>query len=130
MQPDFDPRTQRVASEVQRALATTLNREVSDPVASQVNVTEVRMSKDLSIAKVYYTVPKDVDQGAASNHLGKVKGFLRKRLADETRLRTVPQLRFVFDESLERGQRLEDLIDQAVASEANHDESDNDEARG
>jgi len=122
-------REERVGSELHRELAQILRDEVRDPRLNQVTIQEVRVVRDLSHARVFFTV-LDRDQARKTEQaLNKAAGFLRKRLGERVIMRTVPALRFEYDQSLEQGMRLSSLIDQAVAStrdgsdpESNQDE--------
>lgn len=121
MPRDF-PRTRRVGEQIQRELAALIRDGVKDPRVGMVTISAVEVSRDLAHAKVFITVLGDEtakrDSLAALN---KAAGFLRHELGQRMLTRTVPQLRFVYDESIERGSRLCALIDAAVASDK-HDE--------
>jgi ribosome-binding factor A len=116
MPKDF-PRHQRVGDQIQRELAELIRREVKDPrLSSMVTVAEVRVSPDLSQARVFITVLDE--QGEQSvDVLNHAAGFLRSQLGKVLRLRIVPQLHFVYDTTAENGARLSSLIDQAIASD-------------
>jgi ribosome-binding factor A len=108
-------RSHRVAEQIQRELADLLQFEVKDPRVSMVTITEVEVTGDLAHAKIYYSAaenPPELMQG-----LVKASGFLRSQLSHRMLLRTVPQLHFVYDASIERGMRLSKLIDEAVAQD-------------
>lgn len=109
-------REERVGSELHRELAQILRDEVRDPRLNQVTIQEVRVVRDLSHARVFFTV-LDRDQARKTEKaLNKAAGFLRRRLGERVIMRTVPALHFEYDHSLEQGMRLSSLIDQAVAS--------------
>jgi len=112
-------RTERIGAELQRELARILREEVRDPRLMPVTVQEVRVSRDLAHAKVYFTCfPIDEDSEEQTSLLnGPLAGFLRQALAHRVRLRTVPHLQFVHDESISRGERLASLIEGVVATE-------------
>jgi ribosome-binding factor A len=123
------PRTERIGAELRRELAQILREEVKDPRLSLVTLQEVRVSRDLAHAKVYFTC-FPVDEGGAEQELllnGRLAGFLRRSLAHRTRLRTVPELRFVHDESISRGEHLSHLIQEAVAAGKSESESESEE---
>ena len=110
-------RRARIADQIQRELAEIIRTELRDPrVGSMVTLTGVEMSRDQSHAKVFFTVlgaesaAKDAAEG-----LQRAAGFLRSELAHRLSTRSVPELHFHFDESVERGVRLSRLIDEAVA---------------
>jgi ribosome-binding factor A len=110
-------REERVGTELHRELALLLRDEVRDPRLNQVTIQEVRVVRDLSHARVFFTL---MDRDQAKNvekALNKAASFLRRRLGELVKLRTIPQLHFEYDHSLEHGLRLSSLIDKAVASE-------------
>jgi ribosome-binding factor A len=124
-------REERVGAELQRELAQLLRDEVHDPRLSQVTIQEVRVVRDLSYARVFFTL-MDRDQARKTEQaLNKAAGFLRRRLGDRVIMRAVPQLRFEYDHSLEDGMRLSSLIDRAVSemSPEEHNPSDLDSER-
>ena len=86
-----------------------------------VTITEVEVSPDHSHAKVFFTRLGDeslIEETSAG--LKRAAGFLRTQLAQRLKLRTVPQLEFKYDASVERGARLSRLIDEAVGTPAKH----------
>ncbi len=113
-------RTQRVADQIQRELATLIQLEMKDPRLGMVTVSAVELSRDMSYAEVYVTVLEQADSAEVEltlKILSGAAGFLRTRLAKRVQLRAVPHLRFHYDESVARGQRLSALIDQAVSKD-------------
>jgi ribosome-binding factor A len=118
MPKDF-PRGRRIAEQVQRELSEIIRFELSDPRVGLVTITDVEVNQDLTYAKVYFTLLGDASQvDETSSGLQHAAGFLRRQLAQRLRLRTVPQLQFRHDESVERGMRLSQLIEAAVADDA------------
>jgi ribosome-binding factor A len=112
---EFD-RTERIGAEMRRELAAILRDEVRDPRLRQVTIQEVRVSRDLSWAKVYFTC-FPLDEGSQEQALllnGRLASFLRAQLARRIRLRIIPQLHFEHDESIARGEHLSSLIDGAM----------------
>ena len=111
------PRRARIADQIQRELAEAIRTQLRDPrVTSMVTLTGVEMSRDGSHAKVFFTVLGDEAAARdAGEGLQSAAGFLRKELAHRLSTRSVPELHFAFDESVERGVRLSRLIDEAVA---------------
>lgn len=112
------PRTRsaRIADQIQRSLAEVIRLELRDPRVGLVTLTGVELSGDQSHAKVFFTTlgsPADVEH--ALEGLGRAAGFLRSELAHRLTTRKVPELHFAYDESVERGMRLSQLIDQAMA---------------
>ena len=114
-----DSRNSRIADQIQRELAELVRLEVRDPRVGMVTLTGVELSRDKSHAKVFFTKfgsPDDV--AACQEGLDRAAGFLRSSLAHRLSTRTVPELHFAYDESIERGVRLSKLIDDAVAPAA------------
>lgn len=117
------PRASRLAEQIQRDLAEIVRLELKDKRVGMITLTGVELSPDQSHAKVYYT--SLVDEGARKHTqvaLDHAAGFLRSQLAHALKTRTVPQLHFEYDESVERGSRLSRLIDEAVASDRHEPE--------
>lgn len=113
-------RTDRVAEMIQRKLSQIIPKEVKDPrLTGFVTISAVKVAADLGHAKVYFTVLND-DREMVTSILNAAASYLRGALARSITLRTVPQLHFVYDESIEYGQRLSRLIDK-VAPPDNHE---------
>ncbi|HEY0685206.1 MAG TPA: 30S ribosome-binding factor RbfA [Steroidobacter sp.] len=131
------PRAKRVGQQIQRALSELIRRELRDPRLGMITLTDVRMSPDLSYAKVYYSV-LGADPNLAQQILTQAADILRGPLGRALGIRHSPELRFVPDELIESGARLSALINQAVKDdEARHvdeepsedaDQADNDES--
>jgi ribosome-binding factor A len=121
--PKEFPRTRRISELLRRELAQLIRTEIDDPRMAMVSLTGVLVSKDLSHAKIYVTILNDVaeERAATIRHLNEAAGLLRHRLAHQVRMRSVPRLTFLYDESIERGARLSALIAAALAEdEARH----------
>jgi ribosome-binding factor A len=117
-------RQRRVAELVHRELSQLLMREVRDPRLADVTITEVRMTPDLLIARVYFTVLGEDEEGTeALAALERATGFLRTQLAGQVRLRSVPELSFEVDKSAAYGRRIDELLDQITASNGPQHES-------
>jgi ribosome-binding factor A len=122
------PRSRRVAQQIQQALSELIRREVRDPRLGMVTLTEVRMSNDLSHAKVYYSV-MGADPRQAGEILESAAGMLRGPLGRTLGIRHSPELHFVQDELIESGARLSALINKAVRDDvARHVDDDEDKA--
>jgi ribosome-binding factor A len=113
----------RIGDQIQKELADLIRLEVKDPRVGMVTITSVEVSFDYAQAKVFFTTLADRDSlEECLKALNHAAGFLRNQLFHRLKLRVVPQLHFIYDESVERGIRLSSLIDEAVASE-HHDDS-------
>lgn len=110
------PRSRRVEEQIQRVLSETLRGSVRDPRLRGVMITTVKVSRDLSVAKVFYSkLGADADAAVErAAGLAAAASFLRTLLARELRMRQVPELRFLPDEAFERGVALERLISEAA----------------
>jgi ribosome-binding factor A len=121
MPRDFS-RSSRIADQIQRDLSQAIRTELKDPRVGMVTITAVEVSRDLSHARVFVTSLAGAQ--AMEESLGALRhaaGFLRSRLAHTLTSRTVPELQFVYDESVERGIRLSRLIDEANQPAAGSD---------
>ena len=111
-------RSARVGDEIQKELADLLRNEVKDPRVGQVTVTSVEVSPDLSHAKVSFTHLAGREHGdEAVKALSRTAGFLRSQLSHRLSLYSVPELHFLYDDSIEQGMKLSRLIDDAVAAD-------------
>ena len=107
-------RPQKLGDLIQRELSELVQRELRDPRVGMITLTGVDVSPDFSHAKVFYTTLDPAHVEDAAKGLKRAAGFLRSQLARRIKLYTTPELRFEYDESVERGDRLSRLIDQAV----------------
>ena len=108
-------RPQRIGDLIQRELSDLLAREVRDPRVGMVTLTSVDVSPDMSHAKVFFTLLDKDHLDEVQEGLGRAAGFLRSQLAKRMQLYSIPELRFQYDESIERADRLSRLIDSAVS---------------
>ena len=104
-------RSERVADQIQREVAEIIARELDDPRIGRVTVSGSSISKDLSNATLFITLPADGDVKRALEGLNRASGFVRRRLGQRVRMRYVPRLRFAHDATLERATRVGELID-------------------
>ena len=111
-------RHQRLGHQLQRTLAELLQFEVKDPRVQNVSLTSVDLSRDLSVARVYFSLlDPDGDPVAALEGLERAAGFLRGKLGKAIKVRHVPELRFAHDDSAAEAVRLSELIDGAVSAD-------------
>jgi ribosome-binding factor A len=127
MPRDF-PRSRRVEDQVQRILSEVLRVDVRDPRLHGAIITAVDVSRDLSVAWVYYSsLDGNVESEDLQAALVSATGFLRGQLARQLTVRQVPELRFRHDDSLQRGADMDRLIDEAVARDHRDSESADDD---
>lgn len=105
-------RSARVSSQIQKELALILQRGINDPRLGFITVNEVKVSKDLAVAKIYITV-LNADEQAKKNNvewLNESAPVIRTELAASMRLRHIPELRFFYDDSFDIGMRVAQLL--------------------
>ncbi len=107
-------RARKVGDQVQRELSEILARDLRDPRVGMVTLTGVDMSPDCTHAVIHFTCLDASRAEAATEGLARASGFLRTQLAQRIKLYSAPTLRFVYDESVARGDRLSRLIDSVV----------------
>ena len=106
-------RPERVGEQVRAELCALLRTSASDPALQRVTVTHVRMARDLQHARVYYTaLGGAAERRQADRGLRRAASFLRGRLGRRLRLRHVPDLTFVHDDSIEREQRIAHVLEE------------------
>jgi ribosome-binding factor A len=104
-------RPERIGEELRQELSQILAREVHDPGIGFVTLTRVKVSPDLQVARVYYTIiGDDRVKRETKKALERATPFLRRHIAARVRLRRVPELHFQFDESVEKHDRIEQIL--------------------
>ena len=104
----------RLEAQIRRRAAHCLQFEVSDPRAGLITVTRVELSKDMSSAKIFYSVlGDDGDRSKAEHMLLSAAGFIQRQVASVLHTRTIPHMRWVFDGSIVEAARLDRLIREA-----------------
>ncbi len=97
-------------------IADLLARQVHDPGIGFLTITQVKVSPDLQVARVYYTtLGDDKARRESAKALGRATPFLRRQIGSRLRLKRVPSLEFFFDESIERGDRIERILHEISA---------------
>lgn len=110
-------RLERTAELIQRKLAQIIQQEVRDPrLPALITISAVEVSRDLSHAKVYFTLLSG-DAVEVASILNAASKYLRTVLARSLEVRIIPELHFVYDESVEYGRRLSKLIDESDAGQ-------------
>ncbi len=102
-------KAERAGSEIQKELGNIILFEAKDEDFKNVVITAVDVSNDLSFAKVYFTTVDDREK--VLHDLNNAAGFFRSLLAEKLEIRHTPELRFIFDESIEYGQKIEKIIE-------------------
>jgi len=120
-------RKHRVAEQIQREMATLIQRDLKDPRIGMVTVSSVEVSRDLAYATIYVTfLNKDSEEEIQESLkvLQNAASFLRREIGRAIRMRITPHLTFKYDASLVRGRELSSLIEKARARDSDSDSSD------
>ena len=91
-------------------ISKIIHEEIKDKEIGFVTITDARITNDLSFAKVYITSLSN-NREKVLNSLNKASGFIRTMLCDRVKMRKMPELQFVYDESIEYGKKIEDIIE-------------------
>ena len=100
----------RINHSIIREISYILMEEVKDSNIKFVTITDCKTTNDLSFAKIYFTVLDDSKKEETIKALDNAKGFIRKELADRIEIRHIPELEFIYDESIEYGKKIEEKI--------------------
>jgi ribosome-binding factor A len=112
-------RPARVGDQIREELSELLARQVKDPGIGFITITHVKVSPDLQVARAFYTTLGDEKaRRETAKALDRATPFLRRQIAGRLRLRRAPELTFTFDQSIERQQRIEQLIEEIHATDA------------
>ena len=104
-------RAERVAGQVQKVISDVLRRSISDPRLATTTITGVKMSADLRIARIYFTTGQGEENAEqAGNGFQSALGFLKRQMARELKLKYMPDLQFYYDESIDYGQHIDQLL--------------------
>lgn len=120
-------RVQRVADFLRRELSSLIQQQLRDPRLGMVSITDVEVSKDLAHARVFVTILgcDNIEQAQDSvDVLNNASGFLRSEIARMLTMRVAPALKFIFDDSVQRGVQMSSLIDQAIKSDQQRQQGD------
>ena len=121
MPRDF-PRSRRIEDQIQRILSDVIRSDLRDPRFAGVFITAVRVSRDLSVAWVYYsTLQAEGEPEDLADAFGHALGFLRSRLAKELTVRRVPELRFELDETTSKANAMDRRIADARSRDSDAD---------
>lgn len=112
-------RAERIADSIKDQVSQLLAFEVKDPAVGLLTVTHVKMTSDMGMAHVYYTLVGDeVERTKTARALDRATAFVRRRLAEDMNMRRAPDVKFHYDENLERQERVETLLRQIAAERA------------
>lgn len=123
-------RAKRVADRIRAEVSDLLQREISDPRLALVTVTDVSVDRELAYATVFVSsVGDEARQKEILQALDGARGFLRREVASRMHLRSMPQLRFRWDPTPERGEKLARLIDDVISEDRQRKKDDTGDAQ-
>ncbi len=102
---------ERISDALIEQISYIIANEVKHEDIDFVTITDVKVSNDLSYAKVYFTVLDDSKKDITLKALKEASGFIRHELRDRIEIRQIPELTFVYDESINEAQKIEDILD-------------------
>lgn len=100
----------RISSQIAKEISYILATEIKDHDLRFITITDCRVTNDLSYAKVYYTSLDDRNREEVKKAIKNASGFIRKELMNRIDIRHIPELEFIYDESIEYGKKIEDKI--------------------
>ena len=107
-------RSDKVSDLLKKEISLIISSEIKDPRLQNINITAVKVSDDIGIATVFYTVIGESIQKTQSNIdskiLEKLSGMIRSNLAKKIKIRRIPKIKFRFDESIEYSENIEQLL--------------------
>jgi ribosome-binding factor A len=104
-------RSEKVADLIREEISQILLRELKDPRIGFVTITKVAVSDDLRVAKVYYSIfGGEQEKEESYEGLESAKGYIKRELGRRVRLKYMPEVSFIFDDSLEYGEHIEELL--------------------
>ncbi len=92
------------------SISEIIHNDIKDENINFVTITDARITNDLSYAKIYFTTMDD-DKKKVASALNKASGFIRSELCNKVKIRKMPELNFVYDESIDYGKKIEDIIE-------------------
>ncbi len=117
-------RPERVGEQIHKEVTRLLMRGIKDPRVASVTITGVTLTRDLSLARIYFTVTDEAtERKEAERGLKSAAPFVRRELGQALRMRFIPNLRFEYDSSIAYGQKIESLLHQ-VQDDLKNDSTD------
>lgn len=107
----------RIESELNKTIGEILLEESTDELMKSITITGSEISADLSFAKVYFTSMRELEHKKLEQEMNEASDFIRKFVAEKMDMRQTPKLRFVYDESIEYGSRIEKILEEIQGNE-------------
>lgn len=109
-------KTKRIASQISREISAILNEEAKNEILKMVSITDVTVDSDLTFAKVYFMTRLD-EYETVEIELNEAAGFIRRELAHRLDLRSTPELKFVYDKSVDYGRNIDKIVENIEKNE-------------
>lgn len=103
-------KAQRIASDIARNISEILLNEANDELLKTVTITGCEVTNDLSFCKVYFTSLSSLDKKDLEKEVNEAASFIRGKVSERVDIRHTPEIRFIYDESIEYGERIEKII--------------------
>ena len=101
----------RIERDIEKNVPIIIQRETNDELLKQITITGCKLTKDMGFCKVYFTSISSLDHSELEKQVNEASHFIRGKLAKVMEIRNTPELRFVYDSSLEYGEKIESIID-------------------
>ena len=105
-------KSERISDALIEQISYIINNEVKNKDINFVTITDVKVTTDLSYAKVYYTVLDEEKKEVTAKALKSASGFIRHQLRERVDIRQIPELKFIYDESIEYSQKIENILEE------------------
>jgi len=103
-------RSDRVGGQLQKVLSDILQKDISDPRLKTAIITDIKMTRDLKLARIYFTTSGGEKKDKVLSGLKSAKGYIKRKLAKQLPLRYMPDLEFYYDESYDYGSHIDQLL--------------------
>ena len=105
-------KSERISDALIEQISYIINNEVKNKDINFVTITDVKVTNDLSYAKVYYTVLDETKKELTAKALKSASGFIRHELRERVDIRQIPELKFIYDQSIEYGQKIDNILEE------------------
>jgi ribosome-binding factor A len=117
-------RADRVSGLIQEVLSNLLKKDIHDPRLKMATVTNVKMSRDLKLARIYFSIYGDASKAEdAAKGFESARGFIKRSLARKLSLRYMPDLTFFYDESFDYGSHIDELLKRVMTENGRDNQS-------
>jgi ribosome-binding factor A len=111
-------RLKKIEVDLQREISFIINTKVKDPRIGFITITYIKLSSDYHYMDVYFTVmDKEQNLKSCLEGLNKSRGFIKKNLLDRVKLKSIPDIKFVYDELIDKGFRINEILEKIKLNE-------------